>query len=70
MRNRDEGIETIFAAYAEMSDEKKQKFTQVTAAMTSGLPAMSDVSMTVLTVPTSWQSPNGRSPCPISFMRS
>ena len=42
MRNRDEGIETIFAAYAEMSDDKKQKFAQITAAMTSGLPAMSD----------------------------
>ena len=42
MRNRDEGIETIFAAYADMTDEKKLKFTQVTAAITSGLPAMGD----------------------------
>ena len=29
MQNRDEGIETIFAAYADMTEEKKQKFTQV-----------------------------------------
>lgn len=42
MQNRDEGIETIFAAYASMPDEKKQKFTQITAAMTSGLPSMED----------------------------
>lgn len=42
MQNRDEGIETIFAAYADMTEEKKQKFIQVTAAITSGLPAMRD----------------------------
>lgn len=42
MQNRDEGIETIFAAYADMTEEKKQKFTQVTSAITSGLPSMSD----------------------------
>lgn len=42
MQNRDEGIETIFAAYASMPDEKKQKLTQITAAMTSGLPPMCD----------------------------
>ena len=38
MRSRDEGIETVFASYANMTEEKKQKFTQVTAAITSGLP--------------------------------
>ena len=41
MRSRDEGIETVFASYANMTEEKKQKFTQVTAAITSGLPPMS-----------------------------
>ena len=41
MRSRDEGIETVFASYANMTEEKKQKFTQVTAAITSGLPHMS-----------------------------
>ena len=40
MRSRDEGIETVFASYANMTEEKKQKFTQVTAAITSGLPSM------------------------------
>ena len=42
MRSRDEGIETVFASYANMTEEKKQKFTQVTAAITSGLPSMCD----------------------------
>ena len=42
MRSRDEGIETVFTSYANMTEEKKQKFTQVTAAITSGLPPMSD----------------------------
>ena len=41
MRSRDEGIETVFTSYANMTEEKKQKFTQVTAAITSGLPPMS-----------------------------